>query len=313
MLNLTYGCGIRGLHGILPKNGKIIRPLLYANRKEIEDYVISNKFEYRQDSSNVDTKYNRNRLRQGVIPELKKINPDLENTFHHNFQHYRDTELFFKYAIEQFRKQLVHRNGDRTWIDIEGVTSSPAPLTLLFEFLRPFNFKSSKIQSIYNSRNEESGVIFSSKSHLVLRDRSHWIVSAIIEDKNDEFYIDTLKGNQGVFNKENLCIEWEITDTISTKNNNESVCFDLDKIDFPLHLRHWRSGDVIYPKGMKGHKKKVSKFFKDIKMNRFDKDSTWLLCNSKEQIIWIIGHREDERFKIEEQTTKVLHLLYKEL
>jgi tRNA(Ile)-lysidine synthase len=313
MLNLIKGCGIRGLHGILPKNGKIIRPLLFANRIEIEDYVSRNELVYREDSSNADTKYTRNALRHLIIPEMQKINPDLEKTFQENFKHFRETELLYKYAIEQFRKELVHQKGDQTWIDIEGVASSPAPFTLLFELLAPFNFKSSKIQCIYKSRNEDSGVIFSSKTHLVLRDRTHWIVSAIPECKNERFQIDKLTGEQGKLNNDNLIIEWKIIKAIANKTDNDFVCFDLDKLEFPLHLRHWKAGDVIYPKGMDGHKKKLSKFFKDIKMNRFDKDSTWLLCNAKEEVIWIIGHREDERFKVEEQTTKVLQLLYKEL
>lgn len=309
LINLTMGCGIRGLHGIFPKKGFIIRPLLFANREDILNYIEQQQFAYREDSSNANTKYVRNSIRHLVVPNLKKINPEFENTFQDNFRRFREAESLFNYAIEQLKKNCVQKKDNSIWIDIHLVEQTPAPLTLLYELLAPYQFKPSKIEYIFKRRHEESGALYSSKTHQVLRDRTHWIVSPIFKTKASMHTIASLDNSEGVIEADNLVLNWSINQEQPQFDRDSQVAhFDLNKLEFPLYLRHWRDGDLFYPIGMEGRKKKLSKYFKDIKMNRFDKDATWLLCNALQEVIWIVGHRMDERFKVELSSQHILHL-----
>lgn len=307
LINLTMGCGIRGLHGILPKNGILIRPLLFSTRADIEAYIQENNFEYREDSSNRNTKYTRNALRHLVLPQLQRINPNLEQTFEENFLRFRETEALYDYAIQQLKKETLTQKENTLWIDIEGISKAPSPLSLLYEILQAYQFKSSKIQYIYNRRTEESGALYTSKTHQLLRDRTHWIVSPISNSKETQYALPNFEGSKGTVDLEGLKLHWEIfTQKLNLKTTSKSIYLDMDQLNFPLYLRHWKDGDVFYPLGMQGKKKKLSKFFKDIKMNRFDKDATWLLCDNKDRIIWVIGQRADERFKVLENTKRIL-------
>lgn len=309
LINLTMGCGIRGLHGILPKNGLLIRPLLFSTRADIEAYIHNNNFDYREDSSNSSTKYTRNALRHLVIPQLQRINPNLEQTFEENFLRFRETEALYDYAIQQLKKENITTKGETLCIDIEGVSNAPSPLSLLYEILHAYQFKSSKIQYIYKNRTEESGALYTSKTHQLLRDRTHWIVSPISRNKNAKYTLPTIENTKGNIHLADLEFQWEIlTQKINLKTTSKTIYLDLDRLNFPLHLRHWKDGDVFYPLGMQGKKKKLSKFFKDIKMNRFDKDATWLLCDNTDTIVWVLGQRADERFKVLESTQRVLKL-----
>ncbi len=309
LFNLTKGCGIRGLHGILPKNGKIIRPLLFSNSEDIEKYVEENNINYREDSSNSDTKYRRNALRHLVVPELKKINPELEKTFVRNFRLFRQTETLYKYAIDHLIKKVLQIKEDAILINIQGVVDSPAPSSLMYEMLTPYNFKKSKIEYIFRRRNEEPGAIYSSITHELLRDRSQWIIKKKGGNRNESFEIPEFDTKKGNINFTGLQLKWKILPDPTEKNKDNNIAFfDHDKIKFPLILRHWRDGDYFFPMGMKGKKKKLSKYFKDLKINRFDKDKIWLICNAEEEIIWIAGLREDERFKVSDTTKKIVQL-----
>lgn len=309
LLNLTMGCGIRGLHGILPKNGYLIRPLLSSTRADIETYVQKNQFQYREDSSNSSTKYTRNALRHLVVPQLQRINPNLEQTFEENFIRFRETEALYNYAIQQLKKEHTTQKGTSLWIDIAGITQAPSPISLLYEILRPYHFKASKIQYIFHRKEEESGALYTSKTHQLLRDRTHWIVSPIAHDKTALHTLAPFDTSQGILNIADISLQWEISNQkINLKTTPQTVYLDMDVLHFPLHLRHWKDGDIFYPLGMRGKKKKLSKFFKDIKMNRFDKDATWLLCDANDTILWVLGQRADERFKVLETTQRVLKL-----
>jgi tRNA(Ile)-lysidine synthase len=309
LINLTMGCGIRGLHGILPKNGVLIRPLLFSTRADIVTYIQQNSFDYREDSSNSSTKYTRNALRHLVVPQLQRINPNLEQTFEENFLRFRETEALYDYAIQQLKKETLTQKGNTLWIDIEGVSKAPSPLSLLYEILQTYQFKSSKIQYIYNRRAEESGALYTSKTHQLLRDRKHWIVSPISSDKDSKYTLPAFDYTKGTFCIADLEFQWEILNQkLNLKTTSKTIYLDMDQLNSSLYLRHWKDGDIFYPLGMQGKKKKLSKFFKDIKMNRFDKDATWLLCDKNDRIVWVLGQRADERFKVSETTKRILKL-----
>lgn len=314
LMNLTVGCGIRGLHGIYPKNGSIIRPLLFASKADITNYINSKNFKYREDSSNADTKYRRNAVRHLVVPALENINPELGATFHKNFARFRATEALYNYAIEQLKAQYVQYTDNTVCISIKGVEQAPSPQTFLYEVLTPYNFKASKIEFIYRRREEPSGSIYTSKTHRLLRDREHWIVIPTPQNLEQAYTIDAFNEKSGTVKFDHLMIDWKIHKNSPTFQFDEaSAYFDLKTVQFPLHLRRWKAGDIFHPIGMNGKKKKLSKFFKDIKLNRFEKDATWLLCNREQAILWVVQHRADERFRVTSSTEQILELKIQEL
>jgi tRNA(Ile)-lysidine synthase len=314
LMNLTKGCGIRGLHGIWPKNKQLIRPMLFATKDQIRDYAAKHKLDYREDLSNNNLKYVRNAIRHQVIPSLQHINPQLEKTFTQNIGIFRQVEALYHFAIQTLKAQIVSQKEGMLYIDIKGLSQSPAPTSLLFEILRPYQFKISKIDYIYACKDQESGSIYTSQSHFLLRDRTAWIVVAksAIDQHQYSLEISTPGGQQQL--NPNLSINWTFLPHVETENlPKNTAIFDAKKLLHPLTLRHWAAGDSFYPAGMKGKKKKLSKFFKDNKLNRFEKDQTWLLCNGDGAIIWIIGQRTDERFRPAEGSQNYLQIAISQL
>lgn len=308
ILNLTKGCGIRGLHGIYPRRGHLIRPMLFATRAEILDYVKEHNIAYREDSSNASTYYARNALRHQVVPVLRKLNPQIEETFERNIEHFRDTERLYHYAIEQLRQTHTFERDGRLWIDIEGVAQSPAPESLLYELLLPFHFKPRKIHYLYRRRAEESGAIYTSPTHQLLKDRQYWIIQPIPDlDAPQRLVLPSNIPDDSLDLPPRHRLDWAHTERSpqTPPMSATQVCLDETKLDFPLHLRHWQQGDVFYPAGMGGKQKKVSKFFKDLKVHRFEKDDIWLLCTAKDEIAWVVGYRADERFVAAPEATRL--------
>lgn len=303
-INLVRGTGISGLHGILPKQGKIIRPLLFTNKGEIENFAKKNKLKYREDSSNASDKYVRNKLRHQVIPVLKELNPALGNTINENIQRLRDVELIYKNEIENKRKAFVKKEKKNHTISIEQLKKLPLPYPYLYEFLKPYNFNATTVESIIAALSGESGKQFYSDTHRLIKDRNSLIIEKVPGVKNQELRINIHK------DQKELIIEG-IKLKFRTLHENpkskilhpKSECIDFNKLEFPLEVRKWEKGDAFYPLGMKG-KKKLSDFFIDKKLSISQKENTWLLT-SKGKIVWVIGLRIDERFKITDKTKKI--------
>jgi len=302
LLNLTRGTGIAGLHGIFPKQGKIIRPLLFATRKEIEDFAKAENTQWREDSSNTDDKYLRNKIRNQVIPVLKEINPNLEDTFSENIRHIRDVEEIFRAAIEQKRKEIVTQNENEWKIPIEKLKELKPLKTWLYELLAPFGFNESTVSGIISALDEQSGKRFFSSTHCLLKDRTKLIIFTIenqilggeieIEKKLSEI-------NDPVHLKFNI-VEKSDFEMIKDKN---VACLDYDKLQFPLKLRRWQNGDTFIPLGMEG-KKKLSDFLIDEKISVNEKETIFVLVSGNE-IAWVIDFRVSETFKVGNDTGKV--------
>ncbi len=317
LINLVRGTGISGLHGILPKHGNIIRPMLFTSKNEIETYVKKHKLEYRSDSSNKSDKYVRNKIRLRIIPVLKELNPGLENTISNNIQHLRDVELIYKNDIEAKRSKIVKPDKNSISISIKQLNNLKPVTTYLYEFLKPYNFNSSTVEEIITALEGESGRLFFSETHRLIKDRKLLIIEPRI--KSQETKITTLESKN----------KTKVSEILISKNQKEikinrfklifkpeiytadseipisplSAVLDFDKLAFPLEIRKWQKGDVFYPLGMKG-KKKLSDFFIDKKLSINQKENTWLLTSAG-NIAWVIGHRIDDRFKITNKTLKI--------
>jgi len=303
-INLLRGSGINGLKAILPKKDKIVRPLLFATRAEIENYIAKNKILYREDSSNKEEKYLRNHLRLQVIPVLKKLNPSLEKTISNEIEILQQTNLILQKEVEKQRKRLLFQEWDTYKINIEKLVKTTASKLILFELIKDFGFNSSQANDVYSSLQAQSGKVFTSETHVIIKDRDFILIKKNEEKNDTDLYIheDTTSLKYPIKIKIEL-IKGNI-DSISKKDFTPTKAFlDADKLTFPLALNKWQIGDKFKPLGMKGFKK-VSDFFTAEKATLFDKQNQWIIrCNN--DIVWLVGKRVDDRFKISASTIKI--------
>jgi len=303
-INLLRGCGISGLHGILNKRHHIIRPLLFASRKDLEKYTEEHQIQHREDSSNIQTKYTRNKIRRRLIPVLEKIQPRLNVVMVKNMEHFHEAEKIYQARIQQVIFKITKLLPDNTLsIDIEKLQALEAPKTFLFEILAPFGFKKEIIPDILKSLTATSGKLFFSDHFTLIKDRTQLLLHEKQTPSDNFYYID--KDVTEIFTPIHLKLEQKPYDNqFIIPTEKHTACFDYDKIIFPLIIRKPKKGDAFIPLGMKG-RKKLSDFFIDNKFSRIEKGKTWLLC-SGDDIIWIINHRPSNTHKITKDTQKVL-------
>lgn len=305
LINLIRGTGIRGLSGIQARQGNVIRPLLFTNRSEILDYLEARHLEYRDDSSNKDTRFIRNRIRHIILPEIEKINPAIRQTLREEQVLFNQAQRIIAGYTDLKTKELVTDEGGELKISISGIIEEAFPEIILFEILRPFGFHGRQITQILTAAGSIPGKVFTSKTHTLVVDRLNLIVAAGMETDSERFYFDP------AFPDEDLPLKLQgriLHDAaFNPPKDRNFACLDYEKLDLPLILRKWEKGDYFYPLGM-DHAKKVSDFFIDQKVNRIEKNRTWILA-SGEQIVWIVGHRIDQRFRITGDTREILEIM----
>lgn len=300
LINLSRGTGIDGLCGIPKQNGKIIRPLLIFDRNTILKYAQDEQLSWREDSSNASDKYLRNQIRHHLVPELKKTSDDLLPSFQNTLMHLQQTRSLAEDAAEQFYAEVVSAHEHKHHIDLPKLLARKNYQAYLYYWLQPYGFKA--WQDIYDLCSAQSGKQIFSENYGLLKDREQLILYPLLETSTDETFEVSL--TDGV----NFPLNISISQVADMQALGNSVIFvDADKIHFPLYLRRWQNADVFYPLGMNGQSKKVSKYFKDQRFSLLDKQNTWLLCADK-AIVWIVGHRADERFKVDDTTQKILKI-----
>ncbi len=305
LLNLVRGTGLKGLTGISPKNNNVIRPLLFASRDDIQNYQIQNNLKFREDSSNKKIKYKRNKIRHKVIPVLLEINPMFFDTMLQNAKRFTETYNIFNKAVIDKKSKIIVTNNNQTLININALKKESSPKTFLFEYLKPYNFTDSQLDNILSAINSESGKIFLSNTHKIVKDRDFFIISNIENTTDKSYFI--CKTDKNITEPINISIEIiDINKNFKLSRKNNIADFDFDILNFPLKLRKWRKGDFFMPLGMK-RAKKLSDFFIDEKIPVSEKENIWIL-ESKGEIVWIVGKRIDDRFKISKDTKKVLRL-----
>ncbi|MFV0311694.1 MAG: tRNA lysidine(34) synthetase TilS [Dysgonomonas sp.] len=303
LLNLVRGTGIRGLTGITPVNGYVIRPLLSLSRDEIVEYLKDRRLSFVDDSTNNEDMYARNKIRLNVIPVLEAINPSVKESVNKTAEHLTQVANIYYMYMAQVKANIFADNK----INISMLVQYLEPEAILFELLSPYGFNSATVRQIFESVISQSGKIFYSETHELLKDRGYLILK-----KKDNLKIEryNIHEDESTLSRPiHLKIErTPVNGDFSIEKNPDIIYIDADKLAYPLTLRKWRQGDWFMPFGMKG-KKKVSDYFSDNKFSLFDKEAAWLLC-SGDDIVWIIGHRSDERFKITDKTTEVVKIIY---
>ena len=301
MINLSRGTGLDGLTGIPSQNGNIIRPMLPFSRKEIENYVLENKLKWREDSSNASDKYLRNKIRHHIIPVFKEINESFLQSFQNTLEHLNQEQSLINDAVQMVYEKVVSEENQQLKINISALLHYKNHKAYLYQWLNKYGF--SAWNDVYNLIESQSGKQILSEKYILLKDRDFLILSKKEKTNFDEIIINSITEKPKFPLKLSLCNQSDIS------NQMKNVIFvDENKIQFPLTIRKWKEGDYFYPTGMKG-KKKVSKFFKDEKFTLFQKQDTWIL-ESNNQIVWIIGHRADERFKTENTTQTIIQITY---
>ena len=301
LINFTRGTGLEGLTGIPPINGKFVRPLLPFSRADVEAYAQENKVKWRDDSSNVSVKYLRNKLRHEVIPILKEINPSLLQSFESTLSNLKDVADIVEDKMSDLIKEGVIKLTDfGCRLDIKKIKKHRNVKAYLYRFLNDYGFK--EWNDVVSLLDAQSGKQVFSSDWRLIKHRDYLLLSEL-NTKEDEDII--------IF-KEDKQIETGIGTLVFEKTNqlNEThsnvIFVDENHLRFPLILRKWQEGDMFYPLGMHG-KKKLSKYFKDEKLSMLDKENSWLLCSGNE-IVWVIGRRADNRFKVTESTKNILKI-----
>jgi tRNA(Ile)-lysidine synthase len=304
LMNLIRGTGIRGLRGIQPKNGFIIRPLLDISRGDILAWIEKEQLRYVTDSSNFSDAYARNFIRLRILPLLEEMNPSVKEAVARTCRHLSAVETIYQSVIEKARTSVM-KGSDR--ISIAELLQLPSPETILYELLAPFHFTRQVTENIFSALEKEPGKIFYSSTHRLIKDRDLLLISTV-EKANTQVY--TIEAEEEIWQGPvNLSFRKITADKAFYPEKSKSTAlFDYSKLTFPLTLRTWQAGDWFIPFGMKG-RKKLSDYFSDHKYSRFDKEQVWLLCSGN-NIIWIVGERIDERFRISNITKDILSVKY---
>jgi tRNA(Ile)-lysidine synthase len=304
LINLTRGSGLDGFTGIPKINENIVRPLLAFSRKEILAYAEINTIDWREDASNATTKYIRNKIRHQVLPVLKEINPNLLETFAKTIENLQESKQIIEDRIADISSKAVNSKYDILKINIEKINQLSNPKAYLYQLLKEYSF--TEWNDVSNLLSAQSGKQIFSKTHRLIKDRAFLLLSKnVISNEKELFLIDESQSEI----THPIHLNFEVVQQKFTENK-QTIYVDKDLLKYPLIVRKWQNGDYLYPLGMQG-KKKLSKYFKDEKLSLLEKENTWLLCNSENEIIWVLNYRQDNRFSLKNTSNNILKITSK--
>lgn len=308
LLNLIRGTGINGLKGIRCRNGYVVRPLLQVSRKDILEYLARAAQEYVTDSTNLKDEYTRNKIRWNILPEMEKINPSVQRSILATATRLSEVSVIYGQAIEEGKRRVQDEKG----ILIAALIKEPSPHTLLFEILYPLGFNSSQIDEISDSLYGQAGRRFYSSGWTVLKDRTHLLLRPMASKDGADvsvgpFILDFPDNDTVCLARQEIRMQrMAYSPDFIIPKDRERACLDASRVQFPLQVRKWRPGDWFIPFGMKG-KKKVSDYLTDHKLSLYEKEATYVVC-SNGQIVWIVGQRSDNRYRVGEETQEIILL-----
>ena len=306
LLNFTKGTGIAGLKGISPKRGWVVRPLLFAQKTEIIAFAAQNNLEWREDASNASNKYQRNLLRNEVIPLLKSINPALEETFLRTVERLTAVSKIYEKQLADFQETVFIQEADCLRISLETIDLWEHKTLFLEETLRPFGFNYQQTQALVAMcLDKKSGGKLETETHILFKDRTHLFLveRSFLQPIDSQEITDKIH----VLNQEISVEKTGKYPSAELLKNSAFAFLDAEKITFPLFVRTWQQGDKFVPYGMRGSKL-LSDFFIDQKIPVFRKQMQLVVTTANNEIVWVVGHRIDGRFAISEHTTAFLEL-----
>lgn len=312
LLNLIRGTGINGLKGIRPRNGYVIRPLLAVSRQDIADYLERIGQAYVTDSTNLHDDYTRNKVRLNILPLMEQINPSVKDSLTETAARLNEVAILYNKVMKAETQCISTHLPDGTLhIDQTKWQASDTPKSLLYELLSPYGFRPAQIDDICLSARHTPGRRFRSATHEVLSDRGCWLLYRLDTPENVSFEINTQDGYRTLPGDARQ-LAWDTIDItrFELSRSKAVACLDAGKLSFPLTVRHAAQGDKFIPFGMKG-KKLLSDYMTDRKFSLRQKELQWVVCCG-EQIVWVVGERIDERYRVTEQTRTVLRMTIKD-
>ncbi len=308
-INLFRGTGLKGLTGITAHRGKIIRPMMFAQRKDLLEYATSHKIPVREDSSNRSTKYLRNKIRLGLIPRIKEISPKFSRIMRQNIERLINAQSFINASIGNIAKEVITEQDGIFTLDVERIDSSLPREFVVYELLNSsFGFKGDVVDAlIASSKNESSGRQFYSKEYVAYTNRRKILITKIpqgdpCEVKVERYMLRNYCGNSVLFYE---YLDVGLLESFATPA--KVALLDADKLEYPLTLRRWREGDFFVPFGMSG-KKKVSDFLIDEKVSQPEKERQFVLTSASGDIAWVVGRRISEKFKLDGESENILRI-----
>jgi len=301
LINLSRGTGLEGLVGIPAQNDKVVRPLLSFSREEILAYAKENNIQWREDSSNASDKYLRNKIRHHLVPLLKELNPQFMESFQKTQSYLKESQELVEDAAIMVYQQVAREENENIVFDLKQLLKLPNYQSYLYQWLHEFGFTA--WDDVYGLVESQSGKQVFSTDYRLLKDREVLILSPIVrEEANDEYFIEKDVKEVNI----PLNLTFYKADAVLDASNS-SIFVDEDKLVYPLILKRWQEGDFFQPFGMNGKTKKLSKLFKDEKLSLLEKENCWVLW-SENQIVWVVGIRQDERFRINNSTKNILKI-----
>jgi len=301
-MNFFRGTGIAGLIGMKSKLNHLVRPLLPFSRNQLAEYASEHSINWVEDSSNADDHYTRNLFRLEVLPMIREVFPAVNNNLLENGKRFSEINHIYQLHLEKTIKKLLIKN-DIGWKIPVRMLMNIVPLdTILFEVFGKFGFTVDQCMEIKKLFLASTGKSMTSKSHVVLKNRDWFLITPLSEVKNKLVVIPE-DANEVNFGDRIMLIKEVVVENFNT-TDNQVAYINKSELSFPLILRPWKEGDYFYPLGMK-KKKKVSRFMIDIKLSKFEKDQQWVLESNK-KIVWVVGRRIDDRFKINGKADPVL-------
>ena len=305
LMNFFKGTGINGLHGILSKQGNIIRPLLFAKKEELVEFATENNLSFIEDSSNASDKYTRNYFRNRLIPDLQKVFPQVADNLLNNIDRFREIEMLYQQSIDQAKKKLTEQKRNEIHIPILKLLKTAPLHSIVYEIIKEYGFTAHQTDEVVALLKSETGKYIQSESHRIIKNRN-WLIIAPNENTEAETIFIEKKDKQVEYSEGKLSFELQSTQNSKLKTQNDIAQLNASEIKFPLLLRKWKPGDYFYPLGMQ-KKKKLSRFFTDQKLSLTQKEKTWVIEMNK-KIIWVVGLRIDDRFKITDSTKNILQI-----
>jgi len=307
LMNFFKGTGIGGLQGIMPKSGtgnRLVRPLLFAKKEELIEYAAENKLPFREDSSNSSDKYTRNYFRNKLIPSLQEVYPSVEDNLLDNINRFRNIGTLYRLSVKNLKKKLVITKGNEQHIPVLKLLKTPALHAIVYEIIQDYGFAPSQVTEVLALLESGSGKYICSHTHRILHNRGWLIITALTDGSSMHVLIE--ESDTSIFFGKHQMLIKQMEKPGKIDSNIKLALLDAGNIRFPLLVRKWKRGDYFYPLGMQ-KKKKLSKFFIDNKFSLVDKENAWVVEMDK-KIIWVVGHRIDDRFKITSSTKQVLQL-----
>ncbi len=302
LMNFFRGTGLHGLTGIPVSINDIRRPLLSFSKEELLEFAKVNNLEFVEDSSNLSSKYTRNYFRNEIIPAISKVYPQVKENLQDNISRFAAIEKLYQLSVAELKKKLCKEKGKEIHIPVKQLMGYNNK-ALIYEIISGYGFHEKQVDEVVKLAESESGKYIQSavSDYRLIKHRNWFIISPVIATESVNIIIEEAD-KEILFELGKLVIEK--TPVRIHQSSNESVILDAKEIQFPLLLRKRKTGDYFYPLGMK-KKKKINRFIIDQKLSKTEKENIWVI-ESNQRIIWVVGHRIDERFKLTENTKAVL-------